>query len=480
MPAAVNTSAVGGSITAVATTASVTPGGVDRAVLLAAMGALDSANYPSSAHWTISAVDTAIDQVLGADTPIDIFDFFFAYTKTFSEAGSPAVLSTFKATFPTAPFAGVVAAICVEGADQTTPFGTEQISAEQVVENDPQVFVDTYEGLLPGQLVIGFLYVLTVGDSGPVGYTAGGDIDTLLPVTPNTTTENRHPKIVPFWGVADGTGTFVASISVDMPSVGELATGLIKMRPVNDAAGGGDTPIDAGHGAFTLTGQSAALRYGRRMAANQAAVALTARAAALRRTRIMAGLHGAFALTAQDVALRRGLRVVAGFGSFLLAGQAAAVRVGRRVNIGQGAFSFTGQSVDLRYGASLAIVADAAAFTASGQTVRLLYPKRVTVDSASFALTVRDVTLSKARVMSVDASTFAFTAHNVGLLCTRRMTALSAAFLADGQNATLIPRSSYVRSVDRTLLIEPEDRALVVESEDRTILIDAENRAVTT
>jgi len=238
MPAAVNTFDQVSGATATITTPGVTPGGVDRAIYTFNISA-DSV-YSTEAKYTDNS-GAAITDETGSSIQMDIFAFLFAYTKSYGEAGSPNTATTIYTEFSAAILCAAIV-FYLEDVDQTTPFDAEEIGTEVAISSDPQTVTDTFTGLTPGQLVIGCLYIYTIGDNGPVSITAGGDVE-VNHGEEAITVEAYHLNIVGFSGHADGSGDFAPSFSVNMPNAGELATALIVCRPIVDAAGGDELDV---------------------------------------------------------------------------------------------------------------------------------------------------------------------------------------------------------------------------------------------
>lgn len=82
-------------------------------------------------------------------------------------------------------------------------------------------------------------------------------------------------------------------------------------------------------GAFTLAGQAASLRYGRKTAASAGSFAMTGRDALLNSVRAFRADQGSFAFTGMDARLRADRIVLAAAGVFALIGRAAALGIKR-------------------------------------------------------------------------------------------------------------------------------------------------------
>lgn len=135
-------------------------------------------------------------------------------------------------------------------------------------------------------------------------------------------------------------------------AAGSLALTGIAANLVYLPAGASYTLV-AGTGSFGLSGQTAALRSGRRFVST----------------------NGAFALTGQNAGLKAGRVLRSSQGSFALAGLAASLRAERKLASVKGSFVLTGFDAALTKsgGLSYTLVADTGLFVLSGQNATLTY-----------------------------------------------------------------------------------------------------------
>lgn len=135
-------------------------------------------------------------------------------------------------------------------------------------------------------------------------------------------------------------------------AAGSLALTGIAANLVYLPAGASYTLV-AGTGSFGLSGQTAALRSGRRFVS----------------------ANGAFALTGQNAGLKAGRVLRSSQGSFALAGLAASLRAERKLASVKGSFVLTGFDAALTKsgGLSYTLVADTGLFVLSGQNATLTY-----------------------------------------------------------------------------------------------------------
>lgn len=151
--------------------------------------------------------------------------------------------------------------------------------------------------------------------------------------------------------------------------------------------------LEAGAGTFSLTGQTASLLAGRRVAAAAASFALSGQDVTLQKRKTLVAEAASFALSGQVATLKVARRVVAEAASFALTGTAATMRKGLNLAAGAASFALTGQAAGVRVTRKL--VADAASFVLTGQTAALRVSRRMAAAAGSFALTGSAATLAK-------------------------------------------------------------------------------------
>jgi hypothetical protein len=131
-------------------------------------------------------------------------------------------------------------------------------------------------------------------------------------------TRRMTNSVSSYWA---GTAETNKSITVDVTNGTGSSTPAINMVAVALQAIGDDPVLDPANGVFALTGQTANLRYGRRLNSQQGTFALSGQIALLQRSRIMAAAQGAFGLTGQVATFTRTYVLTSDFGEFLLVGQ---------------------------------------------------------------------------------------------------------------------------------------------------------------
>jgi hypothetical protein len=110
-------------------------------------------------------------------------------------------------------------------------------------------------------------------------------------------------------------------------------------------SGGGGLTLDAGSGAYTLTGVAATLRIARRLQSETGVYALTGVAASLRIGRRLSAETGSYSLTGVAATLRTARVIPAETGVYALSGVAANLRVGKSLQAETGAYEIAGQDV---------------------------------------------------------------------------------------------------------------------------------------
>lgn len=150
-----------------------------------------------------------------------------------------------------------------------------------------------------------------------------------------------------------------------------------------------DYPMTASQGSFTLTGQTTAFSYGRKMVASFGSFVLTGQSILYILGHGLVAVYGSFTLTGQTVRLNSVRTMIATFGSYVLTGQTVLLKVGHTLVASYNAFVLTGQSV----------------LFSVGHTLVSAY--------GSFVLTGQSVTFHTARVMRAVYGTFTLTGQAV-------------------------------------------------------------------
>lgn len=172
--------------------------------------------------------------------------------------------------------------------------------------------------------------------------------------------------------------------------------------------------LTAAAGTFTLSGQSAGLKVGRKTVA----------------------AAGAFTLSGQTAGLKVGRQLAASAGSFALSGQSAGLKSGRMLSIAAGSFTFTGQSAGLK--ASRNLSAAVGTFTLTGQDAAFDLPgSRITAEAGTFTFTGQPAGLKADRKIAAGTGSFALAGQAAGLLHGFHVTCGVGTFTFTGKSATL-------------------------------------------
>jgi len=216
------------------------------------------------------------------------------------------------------------------------------------------------------------------------------------------------------------------------------SSGAPVLEIVWTAAGG--IVMDAEAGAFVLSGQAAALKAGRKVAAGAGSFSLTGQAAALLHGYRLAAEAGAFALAGQSAALLTARILPAEAGTFVLSGQSAALLRGWALPAEVGTFTLSGQAASLLRGARLD--AEAGSFGLSGQAATFLRDYRLAASAGVFVFTGQNATLiysagPTAYTLTAEAGAFSLAGQPASLLRGLRLPGEAGSFILSGQPALL-------------------------------------------
>lgn len=232
------------------TTPGVTPGGDNRAVIVFTVA--QDAGVVTEVKYTNDSGAAISDYTTGTYL-LDVLGFVNANTKAFGEAGSPDTSTTIYTE--TASTSQVIASfpIFLEDVDQTTPFGTEFISADIDCTTSPVSPTVVISGLDPDTLIVGALVLFLFVDT--ITSVTATDSDTnVLATETSVQEENRVVSITGVWGVTDGSGDLTLSCDV-VWSAGVAMQARFFGIPVNEAAGGGGLDVTlAISGGYTFSG----------------------------------------------------------------------------------------------------------------------------------------------------------------------------------------------------------------------------------
>ena len=208
-------------------------------------------------------------------------------------------------------------------------------------------------------------------------------------------------------------------------------------QAVDLVAPAGAAQIDIDPGSFGLTGQSVDLIADRKIEAGTGSFGLTGKSIDLKVDRVIDIDPGSFALTGQSTNLTKTNVLDLGTGSFALVGLGVDLESMRLINVDSGSFVLTGQSVDVLVGYS--VVIDPGVFNLSGQSVDLLAPSKILdVGTGSFVLTGQSTNLTKTNVLDVGLGLFNLVGLGVDLESMRLINIDPGVFNLSGSSISLI------------------------------------------
>lgn len=200
--------------------------------------------------------------------------------------------------------------------------------------------------------------------------------------------------------------------------------------------------VSADAASFTHSGQSASLEASREITAESASFALSGQDASFQTTRRLAADAGSFAHTGQDASLEAGRKVAADSGTYSLSGQDASLEAARRLVADAGSFTHTGQDAGLNYSAGSAVLdAQPGSFVLSGSAASLLHGRKVSADPGSYNLAGQDINLRTARKLNPEIVAFSLSGQVALLKAGRLVSADLGTISATGVDASLLKDS---------------------------------------
>lgn len=161
--------------------------------------------------------------------------------------------------------------------------------------------------------------------------------------------------------------------------------------------------------------------------------AISGNSAALKSARKIAAAAGSFSASVLDAALRYGQRLAANFGAFAVTGNAATIRAARRLAAGQGSVIFTGRTAALKFARRLAAAAGAFAVTGLEATLNVVsLGHRLAADAGSFAVTGIVASLKASRKLVAARGTFVLAGYAAATRASRRLVAARGAYAVAG------------------------------------------------
>jgi len=343
----------------------------------------------------------------------------------------------------------------LRGVDPTTPF--EAFSADATTAGAASPDAGSVTPLTPGAWIMacgGAAGSTTAGNIHDITGPANMDLATNHAVFGTNTRAGVGTALYSGWtsGAFDpasfGGGSTTAG--------GSVAAKAFAIKPASAAS----YSLTAASGAFTLTGQAAGLKAGRKITALAGSFTLTGIAATARAGRKITASAGAFNLggnalhlapvatnvgitSASDIAgiatgLRNGRTLAAASGSFSVAGSAAGLRTAKRFTASAGTFALSGPTVGLSLGHLLA--AASGSFALAGGAARLATGYALPVSAGAFAFTGIAANLSSGVFyrLAASAGAFALTGPDAALRQSHVLGAISGSFTFSGNAAELV------------------------------------------
>ena len=204
--------------------------------------------------------------------------------------------------------------------------------------------------------------------------------------------------------------------------------------------------VTAAQGGYSLTGQTAALRYAiprqvgkvtqpgqlftphRRYSGNWT-----------RATRVIVIAQGTYALSGQTIGVTKQKRIASSPGSYTLSGQSVNLVRPRTVTATRGNYSANGFAAALVYlPNSPRMLAALGNYTIAPQTTGLVYARRATVDYGAYSLSGQSVTFSKTKLIEALPRAYVLFGQSVGLERSRIFAASQGSYSLTGQQVSLV------------------------------------------
>lgn len=267
--------------------------------------------------------------------------------------------------------------------------------------------------------------------------------------TVNATLDYYDPHVSPFASADSYTANFGATPFAYTPPTGysgfdSSAATYTLTATAGSFAGSGQAAavrvarkVAAASRSFVESGQAAFLKRGLKLAAAPAAFALTGVGAAVRRSRAIVVAASAFALAGQPAIARKASVLPAAKNAFSLNGQNASFRLGHGMLGGVGAFSLTGSSAALKVGRRLAPSAGSCAL--AGPAAQLRLARALLVQPTTFAWTGNAASLTKTSAGALPASpgSIAVGGQPVSMVVSRRLYPAATPFAGIGNSPIL-------------------------------------------
>ncbi len=198
-------------------------------------------------------------------------------------------------------------------------------------------------------------------------------------------------------------------------------------------------------GSFGVTGATASLKYGRKVAALAGSIALSGTAATLKRGSKVVAVAGAFALSGTAAGLKHGSKLTADAGSFSVSGADASLKRGRYLAAASTSLSLSGTAAAVKYGRFLAN--GAASFALNGSNVTLTYVpvtgRLLFAEAASLSFSGTAVSVKRGRKLAAAIAGYDLTGSLVTLMYGREVSAEAGSFNIFGGDAEMRVRGLF-------------------------------------
>lgn len=206
-----------------------------------------------------------------------------------------------------------------------------------------------------------------------------------------------------FKATADKAGLIVAS-----QAAASNFKGVLSLEVEATAAATGAYTMPAAAGVYAVTGQTANLKWGHKLAAGTAAYTVSGQTAGLFKGRTLVAAAGAYTYSGQTAGLKYSKKVAAAAASYSVTGSAVGMYKGRTLTAGTatyavtgfttnllrnrqitavaGAYTWAGQVATLTYSSAKKLVADPGAYVVNGATAGLKYGRKLPAGADAYVL----------------------------------------------------------------------------------------------
>lgn len=234
-----------------------------------------------------------------------------------------------------------------------------------------------------------------------------------------------------------------SSTSFTSPNPNWSAIALISLK----GSGGASYSLTADAGSYTLTGQAAGTKFGRKLVAGQGTYTLTGSAASLLEGHVITCAQGSYTLTGSTA--YADYAITCASGSYTLSGQAAGTKAARKLAAAQGAYTLTGQDVALLYTTpgAYSLAMGQGTYTLTGQAAALQAARRIVAAQGLYALSGQAAALRLGRKVALAAGSYSLTGQDIAFDAPARLAAAAGSYALTGQAVTLTYAGAPVAAV---------------------------------